>query len=137
MLTLYDALQLTGRLPDDQVRQLCLAATNLALAELELEEATDAARLGNRIWLAVREERANADTHDDAETVRDVDLRYDVALAGVTFLDRVRDVAAGRVAAAQAHLDLLRIRFGVPASGRMSPSSPATPGAAAHQGEQE
>lgn len=51
-MTLYDALQLTGRLPADQVRQLCLAATNLSLAELELDETADAAALGNQIWLS-------------------------------------------------------------------------------------
>lgn len=112
-MTLYDVLQLTGRLPDDQVRQLCLAATNLALAELELEETADAAALGNRIWLAVREERARSDVREGVEIVRDVDLRYDVALAGATFLDRLHDAAAGRVAAARAHLNLLRLQFGV------------------------
>lgn len=136
-MTLYDALQLTGRVPDDQVRQLCLAATNLALAELELEETADAAALGNRIWLAVRSERATADDREGVETVRDVDLRYDVALAGATFLDRLHDAAAGRVAAARAHLDLLCIRFGVAASGRNSTSSPASTGTAARQGETE
>lgn len=136
-MTLYDALQLTGRLPDDQVRQLCLAATNLALAELELEETADAAALSNRIWLAVRQEREDADIREGVDIVRDVDLRYDVALAGATFLDRLHDAAAGRVAAARAHLDLLRIRFGVPVSGLMSSTPPATPGTAARQGEQE
>ena len=136
-MTLYDALLLTGRLPDDQVRQLCLAATQLAMAELELEETADAAALGNRIWLAAREERAKADVVEGTDTVRDIDLRYDVALAGATLLDRLHDAAAGRVAAARAHVDLLRIRFGVPASGRMSSTPPATPGTAARQGEQE
>lgn len=112
-MTLYDALQLTGRLPADQVRQLCLAATDLQLAELDLEEAAEAAELGNRIWLAVRQERSDADVAEGTDTVRDVDLRYDVALAGATLLDRLQEAAAGRVAAAQAHLALLEIRFNV------------------------
>jgi len=48
-MTLYDVLQLTGRLPDDQVRQLGLAATNLALAELEEAAAT----LGANRWQTI------------------------------------------------------------------------------------
>jgi hypothetical protein len=121
-VTLYDALMFTGRLPAQQVRELCLAATELALAELELEEAEDAANLGNRIWLAAREVRAAADMIDGNDTVRDVDLRYDVALAGANLLDRLRDAAAGRVAAAQARVNLLKIRFGIATSGPISSS---------------
>lgn len=140
-MTPYDILQLTGKLPADQIKELLIAAIDVQLAELTLEEATDAANLGHQVWLTRRRERADSIDegyqHGSVASVSDVELRYDVALAGVTLLDRLRDLAEGRVAAARANLNLLRIRFGVPTSGLMSSTRPATSGKAARQGEPE
>lgn len=124
MLTVYDALTLTNRLPSDQVTALATAAAAVSLAEHHLERSADDANGAHQLWLHAR--RAKAMSDDDGyqdgsrHTSSREELRYEVVKCGAALMDARREYAAAILAEAEADLQLLCIRFGVGPQGTIS-----------------
>lgn len=123
-MTLYDALSLTGKIPDKQVVALATAAAAVSLAEHHLERSADDANGAHQLWLYARRARAISD--DDGyqdgnrHTSSREELRYEVVKCGAALMDARREYAAAILAEAEADLQLLCVRFGVGPQGKLA-----------------